>query len=827
MFDADLSTSFRELDPGAVQKVGPHGYIHGWIFVGIPGVGDPVSHPGSGHGHGVITGRDEKAHTISVKFANGHTHTFGYDPDPKGAHHLVRTDHPVDDLDHKHEPEPVQTRTPEERYEAQRDMSAHLDLLRRAATRQARTDNPMDNPNVVHEAARQARDDAFMEMAGRMRDANNSPHSALSREEREAQTVEAFDAAFKRRMDMMHRSYPANPIRVNRPLVDGGKDHETVSEASTRADTDALALANQYRAAHAGDPDVLHANSMARHAVLVAVKATTGWAGDSGAESSLTPAQRREVTEREFARGFQRALEGEHIKRREQDRLMGPVTDTVGDGAIQMRLQAVHPELRKEIVDRAQKFYDEFPVAAQGLVIRPATAKERHQSYAVTYHIPKQIILNGAMYKGTKAQQKITNATHADFVTGFHPTEGSSGIIDHELGHVLDNYAGITKSGSYQTSASWSKVAPQISRYARKNAAESFAEAFEWRQQKGIDALPPEVKELMQQALQKAGGKVDKALEPDDEPSCDGYIGPAAQRYLDSLPPDEDDERGESVREQLGKITDLGKHFDQYELRGPNGRWIHGSGHDEQKPRTQSEYVQEAAQTKAQKWYDSKADHDYDIVPHTARGFWADYQNPAAYGGLNSILRDPDQPGSVRPKLMKAVDKMFDEAGTTTDKDMTVWRALRSSDSGIDWPSRLKKGSTFTDSGMISTTANGDLAEGWLDQDASGEHHDDASSVFNDVDSFDGPDAPPPKMAPGHEKDVVMEIHIPKGTRIVGGTDQFIETMLHPDSQFKITDSYLTTSHPGDPLNMGDPLPPFQYTRVVATMTKDGAAHGS
>lgn len=53
-------------------KVGPHGYIHGWIFVGVPGMGDAVRHPS--HGQGEITGHTE-GH-VTVRFQSGKTHTF-------------------------------------------------------------------------------------------------------------------------------------------------------------------------------------------------------------------------------------------------------------------------------------------------------------------------------------------------------------------------------------------------------------------------------------------------------------------------------------------------------------------------------------------------------------------------------------------------------------------------------------------------------------------------------------------------------------------------------------------------------------------------------
>lgn len=80
-FTPDEATDLAALALAAAPelvKVGPHGYIHGWIFVGIPGTGDHVFHPG--HGHGQVTesepaGEHGHAH-VSVAFDDGHSASF-------------------------------------------------------------------------------------------------------------------------------------------------------------------------------------------------------------------------------------------------------------------------------------------------------------------------------------------------------------------------------------------------------------------------------------------------------------------------------------------------------------------------------------------------------------------------------------------------------------------------------------------------------------------------------------------------------------------------------------------------------------------------------
>lgn len=76
-----------------VVKVGPHGYIHGWIFVGVPGVGDAVHHPS--HGKGVIEGHDEKH--VTVRFASGKTHSFEVHRDGTEDNHFTKRG----DLEHE------------------------------------------------------------------------------------------------------------------------------------------------------------------------------------------------------------------------------------------------------------------------------------------------------------------------------------------------------------------------------------------------------------------------------------------------------------------------------------------------------------------------------------------------------------------------------------------------------------------------------------------------------------------------------------------------------------------------------------------------------
>lgn len=176
-----------------------------------------------------------------------------------------------------------------------------------------------------------------------------------------------------------------------------------------------------------------------------------------------------------------------------------------------------------------------------------------------------------------------------------------------------------------------------------------------------------------------------------------------------------------------------------------------------------------------------------------AASFWYAYQEPNQYGEQNGILRGPNN--AERKRVMSIVDRMFNEAGMRTQKQMSVYRALRADDPKEKaWLGTLEPGKVYSERGMVSTTAYPDLAQGWLALDP--------KANFK------------PQRHPTAD-DTVVEIQLPKGTNIVGGSPQFIETMLHPDTKYRVVKISTETAHPSDPLGDGDELPPFKYRHVI------------
>jgi hypothetical protein len=70
-----------------IELVGPKGYIHGWIFVGIPAPGDKVDIPG--HGRGTVTGGN--ATHARVSLASGHIAEIKHDGDASKPGKLTKS----------------------------------------------------------------------------------------------------------------------------------------------------------------------------------------------------------------------------------------------------------------------------------------------------------------------------------------------------------------------------------------------------------------------------------------------------------------------------------------------------------------------------------------------------------------------------------------------------------------------------------------------------------------------------------------------------------------------------------------------------------------
>lgn len=77
--------TIREQAHAELMKVGPKGYIHGWVLVGAPSVGQKVHH--KEHGHGTIIRAGKK--TSTIRFDSGKEHAFEHGAAGTGRKHFT------------------------------------------------------------------------------------------------------------------------------------------------------------------------------------------------------------------------------------------------------------------------------------------------------------------------------------------------------------------------------------------------------------------------------------------------------------------------------------------------------------------------------------------------------------------------------------------------------------------------------------------------------------------------------------------------------------------------------------------------------------------
>lgn len=224
---------------------------------------------------------------------------------------------------------------------------------------------------------------------------------------------------------------------------------------------------------------------------------------------------------------------------------------------------------------------------------------------------------------------------------------------------------------------------------------------------------------------------------------------------------------------------------------------IEAAGSDGTKMTTTSVKVQEAAQVRSKMWDGTVSDKSPDEDQYAA-DLWEQYQAPSMYGLINDTLRGIGTPIPGNPDaatLRHYAETAFQQGGTTTKEPTVFYHAIKSHKD--DWSKKFVPGQVFEDDGFVSATAFPRFAQGWLALKP-------------------GEDGNSGKPRPVSEKDVVVEMRVPAGTRVMGGNPEFIETMFHPGTKMKVVSVEKRKA-----TNASSPLgdfedPAFTYTHVIA-----------
>jgi 8-oxo-dGTP diphosphatase len=222
-------------------------------------------------------------------------------------------------------------------------------------------------------------------------------------------------------------------------------------------------------------------------------------------------------------------------------------------------IESLPPEVRAIIDDRVSRFSSRYPHAASTLskisVAKPSDGVNDNQP-AVTDRFPdghSEILLNPLYFTNPAELQRIVDE---DYLAGRHPLHSIAAVVDHELGHVIDNSHAFD-GARLSDRAVWQspKHASGLGEYSTSNSKEAFAEAFsvwEDEQQHGVpdenSKIAPEIASVMKQLRsydmrqhttfsakgQKENGKA-------VERTCAGYVkaelvpGQRAQKSLTKL----------------------------------------------------------------------------------------------------------------------------------------------------------------------------------------------------------------------------------------------------------------------------------------------------
>jgi hypothetical protein len=171
----------------------------------------------------------------------------------------------------------------------------------------------------------------------------------------------------------------------------------------------------------------------------------------------------------------------------------------------------------REIVTSVENFYRDFPKIAAGLGTVQCTADENNGkgSYAYTrpadLHspVPPFCIVLNPLYFGPGTRKALTDGVAGDYAAHFHAYWQPAGVIEHELGHVLD----MTLAGKIGLSRPLSLLAitneddaNSVSGYGwQSGPVETFADAFaNWRT--GIRPGNANIQQVVREFVTAAGG---------------------------------------------------------------------------------------------------------------------------------------------------------------------------------------------------------------------------------------------------------------------------------------------------------------------------------
>lgn len=187
-------------------------------------------------------------------------------------------------------------------------------------------------------------------------------------------------------------------------------------------------------------------------------------------------------------------------------------------GRTELYLADADPQSANEIVNAVQNFYRDFPLVAPHLADvklertpLDSYAKTKTEADSRFRPDPPYRIGVNPDYFGAGNRDELLYWVGRDFNGGFHRYPNPSGVIEHELGHVIDMFLSYDRGLSDRSVSSLLITNPadalSVSGYGLEGGPmETFADAFaNWRE--GLNPGNDTITDALRAVVTEAGGR--------------------------------------------------------------------------------------------------------------------------------------------------------------------------------------------------------------------------------------------------------------------------------------------------------------------------------
>lgn len=187
-------------------------------------------------------------------------------------------------------------------------------------------------------------------------------------------------------------------------------------------------------------------------------------------------------------------------------------------------ISEIDKNLRPVIEDRIRLFKEEFPEPAKLFGGIDTEEMEKDTLAYIGKNSGKYYLVLNTRYWSDAFDLTVLliESASSDDTATYH-VDTAEGTIDHELAHILDNWILANQAEGEHLGSdnpAWRTAgAKKLTRYAKEDPTEAFAEAFAMRQVYGIDAVKdPSLKLSLTDAIAFCGSTMLKSWDENDHP---------------------------------------------------------------------------------------------------------------------------------------------------------------------------------------------------------------------------------------------------------------------------------------------------------------------